>query len=233
MSTCTNLSTCVPHQFRFSPLTWINWASLTSLSGRHWSPSAPPQPLTGITPAVVPSRGSISLLGDHSCQHASHASVFSSFFFGGGGLLGPHLRHMEVPRLGVQLELQLPAYARATAMPDPSHICNLRHSSRQRQILNPGSKARDWTRSLMVPSQICFRCATTGTPGTLIFKRKSNHSKNSLDVLSALALHFLSFLFLAGTDFRHAALVKVTTYADVSNIGHSCLYFPFWNTLFT
>ena len=28
-----------------------------------------------------------------------------------------YLRHMEVPRLGVKLELQLPAYATATAMP--------------------------------------------------------------------------------------------------------------------
>ena len=41
-------------------------------------------------------------------------------FFGGGGVfLGLHLWHMEVPRLGVQLELQLPAYTTATAMPDP------------------------------------------------------------------------------------------------------------------
>ena len=31
--------------------------------------------------------------------------------------LGPHPRHMEVPRLGVESELQLPAYATATAMP--------------------------------------------------------------------------------------------------------------------
>ena len=29
---------------------------------------------------------------------------------------GLHLRHTEVPRLGVKLELQLPAYATATAM---------------------------------------------------------------------------------------------------------------------
>ena len=36
--------------------------------------------------------------------------------FGGGVFLGPHPRHMvEVPRLGVQLELQLPAYTTATA----------------------------------------------------------------------------------------------------------------------
>ena len=32
---------------------------------------------------------------------------------------------MEVPGLGVELELQLPAYARATATPDPSRICDL------------------------------------------------------------------------------------------------------------
>ena len=33
-----------------------------------------------------------------------------------------HLRHMEVPGLGVELELQLPAYAMAPATPDPNHI---------------------------------------------------------------------------------------------------------------
>ena len=30
---------------------------------------------------------------------------------------------MEVPRLGAELELQLLAYATATATQDPSHIC--------------------------------------------------------------------------------------------------------------
>ena len=38
------------------------------------------------------------------------------------------------------------------------------HSSRQRQILNPLSEARDRTCNLMVPSRIFFCCATTGTP---------------------------------------------------------------------
>ena len=57
--------------------------------------------------------------------------------------LGPHMQHMEVARLGVESELQLPAYATATAMPDPSHICDLHHSSLQRQILNTLSRARD------------------------------------------------------------------------------------------
>jgi len=29
--------------------------------------------------------------------------------------LGPHVHHMEVPRLGAELELQLPAYATANS----------------------------------------------------------------------------------------------------------------------
>ena len=69
--------------------------------------------------------------------------------------LGPHLRHMEVPRLGVQSELQLLATATATAMPDTSRMCNLHHSSQQCRILNPLIKARDQTCILMdVSSQV-------------------------------------------------------------------------------
>ena len=48
-----------------------------------------------------------------------------------------HMWHMEVPRLGVESELQLPAYTTAEATQDPSHLCDLHHSSRQRQMLNP------------------------------------------------------------------------------------------------
>ena len=50
---------------------------------------------------------------------------------------------MEVPRLGVQSELQLPAYATVTATPDPSCIFDLHHSSWQSGILNPLSETRD------------------------------------------------------------------------------------------
>ena len=49
---------------------------------------------------------------------------------------------MEVPRLGVELELQLPAYTTVTAMPDLSSICNLCHSLQQHRILNPPSEAQ-------------------------------------------------------------------------------------------
>ena len=36
--------------------------------------------------------------------------------------LGPQLHHMEIPRLGVKSELQLPAYTIATAMSDLSYV---------------------------------------------------------------------------------------------------------------
>ena len=71
---------------------------------------------------------------------------------------------MEVPRLGVELKLQLPA----TATQDLSHVCDLQHSSRQRQIVNPRSKARDRIRNLVVPRRILFRCATRGTPYSFV-----------------------------------------------------------------
>jgi len=56
-----------------------------------------------------------------------------------------------------------PAYARVPATPDLSRVCDLHHSSRQRQILNPQSKARDQTHNVMVPSRIHFCCTTKGT----------------------------------------------------------------------
>ena len=43
--------------------------------------------------------------------------------------LGPHLQHMEVPRLGVKSEPQLLTYTTATETPDPSCVCDLHHSS--------------------------------------------------------------------------------------------------------
>ena len=40
------------------------------------------------------------------------------------------MRHVEVPRLGVGSELQLLAYATATAMPDLSRVCDLHQQKR-------------------------------------------------------------------------------------------------------
>ena len=49
------------------------------------------------------------------------------------------------PRTGAKLEMQLMAYAMATATLDLSCICDLCHGLWQRWILNPVSKARDQT----------------------------------------------------------------------------------------
>ena len=66
-----------------------------------------------------------------------------TFFF-----LRLHLWHTEVPRLGVNSELQLPAYTTATVTRDLSCVCDLHYSSQQRRILNPLSEVRDQTQVL-------------------------------------------------------------------------------------
>ena len=63
---------------------------------------------------------------------------------------------MEVPRLEIKVELQLPAYATDTATGDLSLTCDLHHSSRQCQILNPLSKVKDQTHIFMDTSQDHF-----------------------------------------------------------------------------
>ena len=79
--------------------------------------------------------------------YVTHLSSFLLSF----SFLGPHTGHREVPRLGVNSELQLPAYTTATATPDPSCVCDLHHNSLQRGIPDPPSEARDWTFVLMEP----------------------------------------------------------------------------------
>ena len=75
-----------------------------------------------------------------------HITFFFFFFFGA----------YVTPRLGVKLELQLPAYITATATLDPSCVCNLYHSLGQHWILNPVSGPRDRTRILMDTSWVHF-----------------------------------------------------------------------------
>ena len=69
---------------------------------------------------------------------------------------GPYLQHMEVPKLGVESELYLPAYAAATATRDPSRVCDLHDSSRQCQMLNPLSETGDRTHILMDTSRVRY-----------------------------------------------------------------------------
>ena len=76
---------------------------------------------------------------------------------------------MVVPRLGVELELQLPAYTPATTS-NLSHICDLHRSSQQGRILNPLSKARDQTHVLMDISQRLIPLSHSGNSQKKDFK---------------------------------------------------------------
>ena len=62
-----------------------------------------------------------------------HLFLSLSLFVVVFSFLGPHLWHMKVPRLGVESELQLLAYATATQ--DPSLVCDRHQSSWQHCIL--------------------------------------------------------------------------------------------------
>ena len=72
------------------------------------------------------------------------------------------------------------ACATAIAMPDPSHMCDLHHSSRQCGILSPLSEARDGGHVLMDISWVHYHWATTGTQNILtnLFTVFSNHFKD-------------------------------------------------------
>jgi len=76
---------------------------------------------------------------------------------------------MEVPRLGVKSELQLPAYTTATATPDPSRIFDLRHSSWQCCIFNPLSEPRGGTCILMDTGGVLNLLGHNGNSKKFIF----------------------------------------------------------------
>ena len=97
-----------------------------------------------------------------SYPHNETERTFYSFIFVCFLGLNPHI--MEVPRLGIEFELQLLAYTTARAVPDPSHVWDLLHSWQQRWILDPLSEARDWTHVFMDTSWIHFHWAPMGTP---------------------------------------------------------------------
>ena len=65
-------------------------------------------------------------------------------------------KNYEVPRLGVESELWLPAYVIVTATWDLSLTGSLHYSSRQCQILNPTEGTRDGTYVLMNTSQVLY-----------------------------------------------------------------------------
>ena len=105
--------------------------------------------------------------------------------------LGPHPWPMDIPRLGVEWELHLPAYTTATATPDPSYVCDLHCSSQQRWILNPLSEAKDWTQILLDPSQV-----------RLPLSHEGNSEKEFLDQFQKLFIFLELFCVYVCVDLR-------------------------------
>ena len=101
----------------------------------------------------------------HSKCNSLHLMYVCIYLF---SFLGQHLWHIDIPRLGVESELQPLAYTTATQ--DPSHVYDLHHSSRQCWMPNPLSEARGWTYILMDTSWVDYCWATTGTLHVFILK---------------------------------------------------------------
>ena len=137
-----------------------------------------------------------------------NSSSFLFVFF-----LGPKVRHMDVPRLGVQSELQLLAYATAIAAQGPRHICDLHHSSQQSQSLDPLSKARDRTHILRDISWILFHCTTIGNP------RNSYQVYISLEGCTNVYLLALNIVL---------CLCKTIEEAWMKNVQELCAIVPFF-----
>ena len=85
-------------------------------------------------------------------------------------ILGPHPQHMEIPKLGVESELQLPGYTTAAAMPDQKLICSLHH-----RILNPLSEARDQTCIVMDTSQVFTLLSHNGNSNLWQVLKSADH----------------------------------------------------------
>jgi len=146
------------------------------------------------------------------------------FFF---SLLGLYLQHMEVPRLGVQSELQLPAYTTATATPEQSPVCDLDHSSRQLQILKPMSEIRAQTQDLMDTIQVRCCWTSTGTPKMghswyeTVFNmlRWKKHDVNQFALLACL--HFWVYLWGLYKYTRICLWMQTPSLREGTRHGHS------------
>lgn len=129
--------------------------------------------------------GSFGGAGEISAFYSPGLKSF--FFFLKFYFLGLHSWQMEVPRLAIKSELQLPAYATATAMLDLSCVCDLHHSLWQCWILNSLSEARDPT---------CILVDTSWDLNPL------SHNRNSLVWI------LYTFLLCITVDFLKTAFLR-------------------------
>ena len=101
-----------------------------------------------------------------SVERITGFCLFCFFFFFS---LGLHSRHVEVPSLGVTLELQLSVYTTATEC--RIWTTSVTYTTDHGNVGFPTHWARPEikpTSSRILVSRICFHCATTGTPKRFI-----------------------------------------------------------------
>ena len=163
--------------------------------------------------------------------------------------LGPHLLHMEVPRLGVQSELQLLAYTTAIATWDPSLVCDLYHSSWLRQILNPLRETRDSTCILMDTSWVVTTAPQQELPKAffffffysvfdLLFDSFSEFPSlitlpSCSCILSSLSFRALSILIVVVLQSHYGLIIPTSlpiseSSSDTCSISSNCVFLPIY-----
>ena len=110
-------------------------------------------------------------------------------------LLSLHPWHMDIPRLGVELELQLLAY-----LPQPQP---------PRQILNPLSEARDRTCILMDTSWVCYHWARKGTLARWFLWNAFKISHFTLQSVSSLSNTYPLMFFCLNISEHTPDLLKI------------------------
>ena len=138
---------------------------------------------------------------------------------------------MEVPRPGVELELQLLAYTTATW--NPSSVYEPHHRSWQCWIPDPLSEARDQTHFLMDTSQVCFRYATKGTPKLSILVSRSKDNINLMVwppnvYVMVIFKRRLSFLFKKANSFLRMYWYHLQAYILVYLVENKKLMGKLW-----
>ena len=135
----------------------------------------------------------------HIFIFCSQVNLFFFFFF---VFLGPHLWHMEVPRLGVESELQLLTYTTAIAMPDPSCICELHCSLRQSGFLTHWARPGVEPASSWILVRFLTRWATVGIPMSYFFYDlwTLNHTYKGLPHVKITCYLFSSIILHSNFD---------------------------------
>ena len=126
--------------------------------------------------------------------------------------------------LGVKFELQLPATATATATHDPSHVCDLHHSSQQHWILNPLRGARRRTLILMDTSWVRYHWATTGTLAHVLFRSMFFNLHIFWDFPSVFVL-LIHNLIPPLSESRHCMMFSYLKSVEVYFMAQNVVYF--------